>query len=86
MLYKMQKAFTLIELLVVLMIVSMIVAVIAPKGYKLLNSFNTKIKTYEKKQKFKLKRYQAFLTEKEIIENNITINKFGIIQNDNHKK
>jgi prepilin-type N-terminal cleavage/methylation domain-containing protein len=76
---KSKSAFTLVELLVVLVIVSLIVAVLAPKGSRLLNSVNQKIKQKEDFTQLKLISYKSFLSEINITKDNMTINKFGLI-------
>jgi len=80
----MRNAFTLIELLVVLMLISLIISVVAPKGYKLLNSVSIKIENKEQDNKLKMKKYAAFIEEKiiNIKDKNITFNKFGLKIND----
>jgi len=79
----MRKAFTLIELLVVLMLIALITSVVAPKGYKLLQSVSRKIAVKEEKTKLKLLKYNSFIAEKvSKDENNKTINKLGIVCED----
>ncbi len=75
----MRKAFTLIEVLVVLILIALVTSVVAPKGYKLLESVSNKIDSKEKSVKIKLLKYDIFISENNMtIENNITINKLGI--------
>jgi len=80
---KLTKAFTLIELLVVLMLISLLVSMVAPKGYKLLNSISNKIDKVSKKNNILLIKYKAFSLEQNFtLEDNLSINKFGLICND----
>jgi len=72
----MKKAFTLIELLVVMLILGLVIGLVAPKGFKLLQSINKKLEKKKSIDKFKEAQYKAFLTEKS--NDKLGINKYGI--------
>jgi len=72
----MKKAFTLIELLVVMLILGLVIGLVAPKGFKLLQSINKKIEKKKLIDVLKESQYKAFLTEKP--NNKFGINEYGI--------
>ena len=69
----MMKAFTLIELLVVIILIAFIISVVSPTGYRLYESFLSYIEEKEKKDTLKELRFEAFLTQTENREYNISI-------------
>ena len=87
----MRQAFTLIELLVVLVILTLVMAVVVPRGAKMLSSYQHSLEKIKVKQKLSKLKATAFLQAKDI---NITIDekkyifsKKGVmheISHDNH--
>lgn len=67
-----RQAFTLIELLVVLVILTLVMAVVIPRGAKMLSSYQHSLAKIKIKQKLSKLRATAFLQAKDI---NVTINK-----------
>ncbi len=61
----MRKAFTLIELLVVVVILTLVMAMTAPKGAKMLESFERSMQNTKERQKLSYERSDAFLQAKE---------------------
>ena len=61
----MRQAFTLIELIVVMAILSFTMAIILPKGYKLLESFEKRMNVATEKQQLSVQRAWAFLSLEE---------------------
>ncbi len=61
----MRRAFTLIELLVVVVILILVMAMIAPKGAKMLGAFERSMKNTKDKQKLSYERSDAFLQARE---------------------
>ena len=57
----MRKAFTLIELLVVMIIMTVIMAMIVPKGSKMLDSFQRSVQVTKDIQKLSKERSLAFI-------------------------
>jgi len=57
----MRSAFTLIELLVVMIIMTVIMAMIAPKGSKMLDSFQKSVQKTKDIQKLSKERSLAFV-------------------------
>jgi len=67
-----RQAFTLIELLVVLVILTLVMAVVVPRGAKMLSSYQHSLEKIKVKQKLSKLKATAFLQAKDI---NITIDK-----------
>lgn len=66
----MKNAFTLIELLVVVTILTLVMAVVVPKGAKLLSSYENSLEQIQLKHKLSKEKSLAFLS---VQERNITI-------------
>jgi len=67
------KAFTLIELLVVIILIAFIISVVSPTGYRLYESFLNYIEEKEKNDTLKELKFEAFLTQSENKEHNISM-------------
>lgn len=61
----MRSAFTLIELMVVMIILVIIMAMVIPKGSKMLDSFEKSVQKTKDKQKLSKARSMSFLQAKE---------------------
>ena len=68
-----KKAFTLIELLVVIVILAFIISVVSPAGYRLYSSFLEYIAKKEASESLKEAKFNAFITQSENKEYNISI-------------
>jgi len=67
-----RQAFTLIEILVVLVILTLVMAVVIPRGAKILSSYQRSLAKIKTKQKLSKLRATAFLQARDI---NVTIDK-----------
>lgn len=89
----MRKAFTLIELLVVLVILALVMAIVVPKGSKMLQGFKKNLDKLEGIQKLAQERSICFLSVKaktiDILGVKYLISDKGVVikyekSNDNH--
>lgn len=79
----MRKGFTLIELLVVMIIMTTIMAMVVPKGSKMLDSFSKNLEITKERQKLSKERSLSFIQGEEknidILDNSYHISSKGLL-------